>query len=191
MKTIKVWKKVGTNSNVENIFGFEAFCKYYGITPNQRSPQLYASGDVRGRFIEQVIGELEGNKDSIVENQNIKGKDVQIINSDGVEQDVEIKTTSTVCNFTDRGLKNKSCYLMWNGLKSKENECDYLIFIDAVNFRRFEIPHDDFFTLFERSAEEMMIIYADYDSEKFWLNGDYRSSSKSNNTKLIKQYEII
>ena len=54
-------KKVKPNPKVEALFGFPAFCKWVGITePNENSRKLYNSGDVRGRFAEDVIEKLEG-----------------------------------------------------------------------------------------------------------------------------------
>jgi hypothetical protein len=33
--------------------------------------------------------------------------------------------------------------------------------------------------------------FGDYDPDKFYLNGDYRSEKMSHNTKLIQKYEVI
>tara|TARA_R110000772_G_scaffold76763_1_gene165525 strand:- start:43 stop:645 length:603 start_codon:yes stop_codon:yes gene_type:complete len=196
MKISKEWNKVGTNPKIKELIGPEAFLVWISNRDNALS--LYNMGDVSGRWIEKIVEENEGDSVNESTNQNIKGKDIVRQGVDG-----EIKTTSTICNFTDDGLKHKSCHLQIGALMSKKGPKGTkkdIIIVDAVNFRRFEIPHDDFyygdFQLGEvkaatRSGKEDLNFrwYADYDSEKYYLNGDYRSPSKSNNTKLILNYE--
>jgi len=197
MKTSKKWIKVGTNPNVEKDISPKAFKEWLNLPSNLEN--FYNNGDVKGRFIESIIEQKEGSKKAITENQNTKGKDVVRQGVDG-----EIKSTSTICDFDDAGLKHKSCHLQIGGLVSKKGPKGTkkdIIIVDAVNFRRFEVPHDDFyygdFQFFKvkaatRSGKEDLSFkwYADYDSEKYYLNGDYRSTAKSNNTKLILNYEV-
>ena len=197
MKTSKKWNKEGSNPKIKELIGPEAFFAWLSNRDNALS--LYNMGDVKGRFIESRIEQKEGSNKVITENQNTKGKDVVRQGVDG-----EIKSTSTICDFDDAGLKHKSCHLQIGGLMSKKGPKGTkkdIIIVDAVNFRRFEVPHDDFyygdFQFFKvkaatRSGKEDLSFkwYADYDSEKYYLNGDYRSPSKSNNTKLILNYEV-
>ena len=59
-----------------------------------------------------------------------------------------------------------------------------------VNFKRFEVPHDDFFNKFKfydvkTKGDISFQWYGDYDPNKYFLNGNYRSEIKSYNTKLL------
>lgn len=186
-------KMVNPNPNVLKLFGFEAFCKWVGITePNENSKKLYNSGDVRGRFAEDVIEQLEGSNVIVVANQNTKGFDV---NRKGVL--AELKTTSTLIT-TSSTKKHQTCYLQISGLESKRNECHEIIILDLVNMRRFCIPHDDFFNKMEfydvkKNGIKVDISFrwfGDYDPNKFYKNGDYRSYPMSHNTILIQKYEV-
>ena len=64
--------------------------------------------------------------------------------------------------------------------------------------RRFCIPHDVFFyemkfydvTKNDEVVDWSFRWFGDYDSDKFYLNGDYRSDKMSHNTKLIQKYEV-
>ena len=186
-------KKVDPNPNVEILFGFYAFCKWMGITkPNENSKALYNSGDVRGRFAESVIEQLEGSNTIIADNQNTKGFD---INRNGIL--AELKTTSTLCS-SESTIKHFTCYLQVSGLLSKRDNCHEIIILDLVNMRRFCIPHDVFFNEMKfydvTKNDEVVDItfrwFGDYDPNKFYLNGDYRSETMSHNTILIQKYEI-
>ena len=66
MGDIFEYKKINPNPNVEILFGFEAFRKWMMKEENILS--LYNSGDVRGRFAESVIEQLEGSNTIIVDN---------------------------------------------------------------------------------------------------------------------------
>lgn len=186
-------KKVNPNPKVEALFGFPAFCKWVGITePNENSRKLYNSGDVRGRFAEDVIEKLEGSSNIITDNQNIKGYDI-------IRKGVlaELKSTSTLIS-SESTLKHFTCYLQISGLKSKKGNCHEIIILDLVNMRRFCIPHDVFFyemkfydvTKNDEVVDWSFRWFGDYDSDKFYLNGDYRSDKMSHNTKLIQKYEV-
>ena len=186
-------KKVNPNPKVEELFGFPPFCKWMGITkPNENSRKLYNSGDVRGRFAEDVIEKLEGSNTIIADNQNTKGFD---INRNGIL--AELKTTSTL-RSSESTLKHFTCYLQIGGLLSKRDNCDEIIILDLVNMRRFCIPHDVFFNEMKFYDVKKKGIktdisfrwFGDYDPNKFYLNGDYRSETMSHNTMLIQKYEI-
>tara|TARA_R110001606_G_scaffold203220_1_gene351365 strand:- start:96 stop:749 length:654 start_codon:yes stop_codon:yes gene_type:complete len=187
-------KMVNPNPNVEKLFGFKAFCKWMGITnPNENSKSLYNSGDVRGRFAESVIEQLEGSNAIIADNQNTKGFD---IDRNGIL--AELKTTSTLVT-TPSTKKYQTCYLQVGGLESKRTKCHEIIILDLVNMRRFCIPHDDFFYKMKFYDVKKKGIktdisfrwFGDYDPEKYYINGDYRSKRASHNTALIQQYEVI
>ena len=190
-------KKVNPNPKVEALFGFPAFCKWYGINePNENSRKLYNSGDVRGRFAEGVIEKLEGSSNIIADNQNIRGYDIiRIVDSKGIL--AELKSTSTLIS-SESTLKHFTCYLQISGLKSKKGKCHEIIILDLVNMRRFCIPHDVFFyemkfydvTKNDEVVDWSFRWFGDYDSDKFYLNGDYRSDKMSHNTKLIQKYEV-
>jgi hypothetical protein len=197
MKRLKTWERVGTNPNVEKDYNPKAFKEWINIPSNLES--FYNNGDVKGRFIESVIEQKEGSKEFITENQNTKGKDVVRQGVDG-----EIKTTSTVCNLTTVGLKYKTCYFQIGGLISKRGPKGTkkdIIIVDAVNFRRFEVPHDDFYygdfqfnevkaTTRSGKNDLTLLWYADYNTEKYYINKNLRSPFKSNNTELILKYEV-
>lgn len=188
MGDIFEYKKVQPNPNVESLFGFNAFCEWMGITkPNENSKSLYNSGDVRGRFAESVIEQLEGSNVIIADNQNTKGFD---IDRNGIL--AELKTTSTL--VTDESMKkHNTSYLQIGGLESKRDKCHEIIILDLVNMRRFCIPHDVFFNEIkfnESSGDISFRWYADYNPNKFCLNGNYRSKVMPYNTMLIKKYEI-
>ena len=186
-------KKVNPNPKVEELFGFPPFCKWMGITkPNENSRKLYNSGDVRGRFAEDVIEKLEGSNTIIDDNQNTKGFD---INRKGIL--AELKTTSTLIS-SESTIKFQTCYLQISGLESKKTKCHEIIILDLVNMRRFCIPHDVFFDEMKFYDVKKKGIktdisfrwFGDYDPNKFYLNGDYRSETMSHNTMLIQKYEI-
>ena len=186
-------KKVNPNPKVEELFGFPPFCKWMGITkPNENSRKLYNSGDVRGRFAEDVIEKLEGSNTIIADNQNTKGFD---INRKGIL--AELKTTSTLIS-SESTIKFQTCYLQISGLESKKTKCHEIIILDLVNMRRFCIPHDVFFDEMKFYDVKKKGIktdisfrwFGDYDPNKFYLNGDYRSETMSHNTMLIQKYEI-
>ncbi len=185
-------KKVNPNPKVEELFGFPPFCKWMGITkPNENSRKLYNSGDVRGRFAEDVIEKLEGSNTIIADNQNTKGFD---INRKGIL--AELKTTSTLIS-SESTIKFQTCYLQISGLESKKTKCHEIIILDLVNMRRFCIPHDVFFDEMKFYDVKKKGIktdisfrwFGDYDPNKFYLNGDYRSETMSHNTILIQKYE--
>ena len=186
-------KMINPNPNVVKLFGFEAFCKWVGdANPTENARLLYSNGDVRGRFAESVIEQLEGSNIIVVANQNTKGFD---IDRNGIL--AELKTTSTL--VTTSGTKiYKTCYLQIGGLKSKKTKCHEIIILDLVNMRRFCIPHDDFFNKMEfydvkKNGVKVDISfrwYGDYDHEKYYNNGNYRSDIMSHNTILIQQYEV-
>jgi hypothetical protein len=188
MGDIFEYKKVQPNPNVESLFGFNAFCEWMGITkPNENNKALYNSGDVRGRFAESVIEQLEGSSNIISANQNTVGYD---IDRDGVL--AELKTTSTICSVPSTRI-HQTCYLQVGGLLSKKGECHEIIILDLVNMRRFCIPHDVFFNemkFYKSSGDISFRWYADYNPNKFYLNGSYRSKVMPHNTMLIKKYEI-
>ena len=117
-------KKVNPNPKVEELFGFPPFCKWMGITkPNENSRKLYNSGDVRGRFAEDVIEKLEGSNTIIADNQNTKGFD---INRKGIL--AELKTTSTLIS-SESTIKFQTCYLQISGLESKKTKCHEIIIL--------------------------------------------------------------
>jgi len=188
MGDIFEYKKIDPNPNVESLFGFKAFCGWMGITkPNENSKVLYNSGDVRGRFAESVIEQLEGSSNIISANQNTVGYD---INRNGVL--AELKTTSTLIQKSST-IKHKTSYLQIGGLLSKKGECHEIIILDLVNMRRFCIPHDVFFNemKFYKSRKDISFRwYGDYNPNKFYLNGNYRSKTMRYNTILIQKYEI-
>ncbi len=187
MGDIFEYKKVQPNPNVESLFGFNAFCEWMGITkPNENSKALYNSGDVRGRFAESVIEQLEGSNTIIADNQNTKGFD---INRNGIL--AELKTTSTL-RSSESTLKHFTCYLQIGGLLSKRDNCHEIIILDLVNMRRFCIPHDVFFNemkFYKCGGDISFRWFGDYDPNKFYLNGDYRSETMSHNTILIQKHE--
>ena len=181
-------KMVNPNPNVEMLFSFKAFRKWMMKEENMRS--LYNSGDVRGRFAESVIEQLEGSNAIIADNQNTKGFD---IDRNGIL--AELKTTSTLVT-TPSTKKYQTCYLQVGGLESKRTKCHEIIILDLVNMRRFCIPHDDFFykmKFYEVKSKNDISFrwFGDYDPEKYYINGDYRSKRASHNTALIQQYEVI
>ena len=190
MGDIFEYKKIDPNPNVEILFGFEAFRKWMMKEENILS--LYNSGDVRGRFAESVVEQLEGSNTIIADNQNTKGFD---INRNGIL--AELKTTSTL-RSSESTLKHFTCYLQIGGLLSKRDNCDEIIILDLVNMRRFCIPHDVFFKKMRfydvTKNDEVVDItfrwFGDYDPNKFYLNGDYRSYKMSHNTIWIQKYEI-
>ena len=193
MGDIFEYKKIDPNPNVESLFGFKAFCKWMGITkPNENSKALYNSGDVRGRFAESVVEQLEGSNEIIHANQNTVGYDI-------IREGVlgELKSTSTLCS-SESTLIHHTCYLQVGGLESKRDNCDEIIILDLVNMRRFCIPHDVFFNEMKfynvRKKDTIVDIsfrwFGDYNPNKFYLNGDYRSDTMSHNTSLIQKYEI-
>ena len=190
------------NPKVRDKYSFEAFCKWMGITnPNENSRALYNSGDVSGRFIEQVIIQNEGIKQTIKENQNTHFYDILRYKNNVIIKG-EIKTTSTL--VTDASMKkHNTSYLKIGGFAQKINEFDEIIIIDKVNFHRFEIPHDIFFSeaIFSGTKGNDFRWYADYDEYKtlqkvkrnLLSDGTHRlrSEALANNTKLIKKYQIL
>ena len=199
--TIKVNKKI------KDQFSYEAYCKWSGITkPNlyqdKNSRAMYNSGDVSGRFIENVIIQNEGIKQSVKENQNTHFYDVLRYNKLKEIIKGEIKSTSTL--VTDASMKkHNTSYLKIGGFAQKINEFGEMIIIDKVNFHRFEIPHDVFFkeAIFSGTKGNQFCWYADYDEYKtlqkvkrnLLPDGTYRLRSKTlaNNTELIKKYQIL
>ena len=187
--------KVNPNPRVEKLFGFEAYCKWMGITkPNANSLTSYNSGDVKGRFIEAVLEQTEGTSGKITENQNTPYFDL-IRNG----KKVESKSTSTNVTSPSQQKYNTN-YLQIGGLLSKKYGCDEIIITDAVNFRWFCIPHDDFFNKFKlidvwKNQSELidyrLVWFTDYNPNKYFKNGNYRSPYLSHNTKLITNYEVF
>ena len=178
--------KVNTNPKVEQLLSFEAFSKWIKES-DDNIKEFYNMGDVRGRWAERRLQELFGDRDRIIEaNQNTYGYDLLI---DGFKW--EVKSTSSI---QDKLSKYKTSYLQIGGLKSKENECHGIIFLDLVNYRMFRIEHDDFFKndnikLIPQGNDYSFRWFVDYDENKYYKNGKYRSETLSKNTIAIKQYE--
>ena len=179
-------------NNVEKLVGFEAFKKWMEDEKNMKA--MYNSGDVRGRFAESVIEQLEGSNVLIADNQNTKGYD---INRNGILS--ELKTTSTLIT-TPSTRKNLTCRLQVGGLESKRNNCHEIIILDLVNFKRFDVPHDVFFNemkLYDVKNKGGVVVnllflwYGDYNPNKYFLNGNERSESMSHNTRLLGNYQVI
>ena len=72
----------------------------------------------------------------------------------------------------------KSCwrlngqYVRWANIKSKFNKCDAFIFIDGVNNKEYEVPHDVVF--FEMS-----------------ITNDGQLRTTEHNLAILEQYEIL
>ena len=187
-------------SKVKNEFSYEAFRKWM-LSDEKNFKSMYNSGDVSGRFIENVIIQNEGVKQIVKENQNTHFYDV-LRYKNHVIMKGEIKSTSTL--VTDASMKkHNTSYLKIGGFAQKEGGFDEMIIIDKVNLFRFEIPHDVFFNeaIFSGTKGNDFRWYADYDEYKtlqkvkrnLLPDGTYRlrSEALANNTKLIKKYQIL
>jgi hypothetical protein len=187
-------------SKVKNEFSYEAFRKWM-LSDEKNFKSMYNSGDVSGRFIENVIIQNEGVKQTVKENQNTHFYDVLRYRNHVIMKG-EIKSTSTL--VTDASMKkHNTSYLKIGGFAQKKGEFDEMIIIDKVNFHRFEIPHDVFFSeaIFSGTKGNDFRWYADYDEYKtlqkvkrnLLPDGTYRlrSEALANNTKLIKKYQIL
>jgi hypothetical protein len=192
--TIKV------NKSVKEQIGPDAFLKWIAVPEN--ALMLYNMGDVAGRWIEKIIEQKEGTNTNQLGNQNTHGYDV-LRYKDGLLKKAEIKTTSTVVT-TKSTRKHNTCYMKVGGLEDKRTKCHEIIIIDKVNFHRFCIPHDVFFNEGSFYGEGKTLSfrwYADYDEDKTLQktkrnlldDGTYklRSEPMSNNTKLLKKYQIL
>lgn len=192
--TIKV------NKSVKELIGPDAFLKW--ITVPENAMMLYNMGDVAGRWIEKIIEQKEGTNTNQSGNQNTHGYDV-LRYKDGLLKKAEIKTTSTVIT-NKSSIKHGTCYLKIGGLEDKRTKCHEIIIIDKVNFHRFCIPHDVFFSEAEFYGEGKTLSfrwYADYDEDnlkkyyKTATNDDgtpkLRSKPIFNNTKLLKRFQIL
>jgi len=188
--------KIKINPKIKELIGPEAFLAWLSNRDNALS--LYNMGDVAGRWIEKIIEQNEGDGVNESTNQNTHGHDVKRNGKKG-----EIKTTSTKVT-TLSTQKHRTCYMKIGGLEDKRGKTDEFIIFDKVNFHRFCIPHDVFFNEGDFYGEGRTLSfrwYADYDEDKTFQktkrnlldDGTYKLRSKkmSNNTKLLKKYQIL
>ena len=188
--TIKV------NKSVKELISPEAFLKWISIPEN--ALLLYEMGDVSGRWIEKIVEQNEGDGINESTNQNTHGYDVIRNNKKG-----EIKTTSTIIT-NKSSIKHGTCHLKIGGIEDKRGNTHEFIIFDKPGYHRFEIPHDVFFnegSFYGEGTTLSFRWYADYDEDnpkKYYktAKNEYctqkrRSKKMSNNTKLLKKYQIL
>jgi hypothetical protein len=124
--------------------------------------------DIFNKLGKREQGALLGN---IVEIAVVKNRKAQSTDKEGYDMiedglEKEIKSCWT--------LVTKSKYARWANITSKFNKCDAFIFIDGVNNKEYEVPHDVVF--FEMSVRP--------------ANGGEIYTTE-HNLAILEQYEIL
>lgn len=111
-------------------------------------------------------GSLLGNITEIAVVQNRKAEFTDNDGYDMIEDGLEKEIKS--CFTYNMG------YARWGNITSKQNKCDAFVFIDGVNNKEYEVPHD-------------VVIYEMAISP--YSGGEIRTTE--HNLSILEQYEII
>ena len=155
--------------NLKALLNDDALLKWLIKDNHKQLKNLIQVNSVRGSILERLLAEIFNS-----EFTDANGSDE--INSSG--KLVETKITKSV---------NLGRFEVGNVL-SKRDKCDIIRIVDLVNFRMFEIPHDDFFKrakINKRGKKKIV-------DSIFW-SASYNTADKiqRGNTSLLLDFEII
>lgn len=154
--------------NLKSLLNDEALLDWLIKDQYKQLKNLIEVNRVRGSILERILAEIFNS-----EFTDANGSDE--INSSG--KLVETKVTKSI---------NRGKFEVGNIL-SKKNKCDIIRIVDLINYRMFEIPHDDFFERAKINKRGKKKI-----TDSIFWSASYNTSDKlqQENTRLLLDFEV-